>query len=91
MSLSQTYQTITHFRLQSFILKVIVSTSSPVSEMKNQGEVFIKLQTIAQKYQKASLEQMQQLLDDFKEIDNVKSIEILNPSNGNGFIFTYES
>lgn len=91
MNLSKSYQTITHFRLQSFILKIIVYISGPISDIKNQGNIFLKMQPIVQKYQQASLDQLEEILDAFKEIENIKSIEVLNPSNGNGFIFSYES
>jgi len=84
-----TYKTITNFRLPNMFVRVMVESSEPLSEFKKQGEVFAQLQSIMENLNTSSIDGIENLVNALRVVENIKSVEIINPTNYNGFIFEF--
>jgi hypothetical protein len=70
-------------------VRVMVESSEPLSEFKKQGEVFAQLQSIMENLNTSSIDGIENLVNALRVVENIKSVEIINPTNYNGFIFEF--
>lgn len=83
------YKTITNFRLPHMVTKIIIESTEPLTEFKKHGEVFRQLQNIMQNFNNMTISELPDLLEALKVVENIKTVEIINPMNNNGFIFEF--
>lgn len=81
------YQTVTNFRLPTMLVRIFIESTEPLTEFKKQADIFMQLQGIMQNFQTMTIGQVPELLDGLRVVENIKTVEIINPSNNNGFIF----
>jgi len=81
------YKTVTNFRFPTMMVRIFVESSESLSDFKKQADMFMQLQGIMANFQGMNIDQIPDLLDALRAVENIKTVEIINPANNNGFIF----
>jgi hypothetical protein len=82
---------ITNFSLSTMNVKIITQSSlSQEESVKQHMSDFNTMSAVFKKYMSATIANIDAILNDLSSIESLKSVEITNPNNKNGFIFYFE-
>lgn len=80
---------ISNFALPTMNFKIVtVSSLDQESSVRNHIEDFNKMSDIMKRHSHATVGAIEVIISDLSVIKNIVSIEVTNPTNKNGFIFT---
>jgi len=81
---------ITNFSLSTMNIKVITQSSLNQEEsVREHMSDFNRMSAIFKKYMSATIANIDAILAELSSIDSIRSVEITNPNNNNGFIFYF--
>jgi ACT domain-containing protein len=88
---NQTITMITYFRLSAMTLKILSKfTGNDIHDQASHGPVFQELQQKLTPITLTMIQEVDKIIDALGSISAVESVEITNPSNGNGFIVHFD-
>jgi hypothetical protein len=88
---NQTITMITYFRLSAMTLKILSKfTGNDIHDQASHGPVFQELQQKLTPLTLTMIQEVDKIIDALGSISAVESVEITNPSNGNGFIVHFD-
>lgn len=81
--LHRPFKTVSNFRLTNMNIKVI---RTEINNSNNQSDFFAGIKAALDRFQNATLTEIPAIVDQLSSNDEIYSLEITNPENGNGFI-----
>lgn len=88
---NQTITMITYFRLSAMTLRILCKfTGTDIHDQASHGPVFHELQEKLTPLSLTMIQEVDKIIDALESISAVESVEITNPSNGNGFIVHFD-
>lgn len=89
--MSNKIKMITHFKLSSMTLKIItLFNGENIHDQSAHAPVFQAMQEKLMPLIMTTIQEVDKILDALATITEIESVEITNPVNGNGFLYTFD-
>jgi hypothetical protein len=80
--LNRPFKTISNFRLTNMNIKV---TRAEIPNSNDQSDFFAGVKGALDRFQNATLSEIPSIVDQLSTLNEIETLEITNPDNGNGF------